>query len=348
VVRADRLGDVVLSTPVIETIKRHYPRSHVSMLVRENVVPLLQGLSGLDEVLVYRPEAEHSGFRGILRLARELGARNFRIAVVLQSQWPVAASLLLAGVRYRIGPLSKPHSYLFYNRGVRQRRSYVEMHETDYNLQLLRRLGIRITARAVEPTVHLADPVRLDAREWLRAQGSALNWPENHYLSLIRALLRDGRQVLVTGGPPEAELLARMRAELAHESQSAIVYGGGGAAGVDFLAGLFDHCSVVIAPSTGPLHVAAALGKPVVTFYPPIRVQSALRWGPYVSDEGRASILVPEVYCGQDFTCRGNQCNYFPCMSSLSVAQAMEAVNMQLARAQTVPSASAPAESRQD
>jgi heptosyltransferase-3 len=88
----------------------------------------------------------------------------------------------------------------------------------------------------------------------------------------------------------------------------------------------------VVAPSTGPLHIAVALKKPVVTFYPPIRVQSAIRWGPYINDDSQASLLIPEVYCGEDFKCRGNLCNYFPCMKTITVAQAVEQVGIQLAK----------------
>ena len=58
--------------------------------------------------------------------------------------------------------------------------------------------------------------------------------------------------------------------------------------------------------------------------------QSALRWGPYVKDESRASIMVPEAYCGQDFHCKGNLCNFYPCMKRISVPQALEQVHLQL------------------
>jgi ADP-heptose:LPS heptosyltransferase len=64
------------------------------------------------------------------------------------------------------------------------------------------------------------------------------------------------------------------------------------------LAGLQSLASLVIAPSTGPLHLAVALGRRVVCFYPNIPVQSPKRWGPYFSsgyDETRASVLVPDV-----------------------------------------------------
>jgi ADP-heptose:LPS heptosyltransferase len=129
----------------------------------------------------------------------------------------------------------------------------------------------------------------------------------------------------VTAGPTEAQLLDRIRQGLGKESASQVIfYGGEGVGELSELAGVLSHASLAVAPSTGPLHIAVALGVPVLTFYPPIRVQSALRWGPYVRDDRRAAILVPEVYCGQDFQCRGTLCHYFPCMKTLTVPQALE------------------------
>ncbi len=352
VVRPDRLGDVILSTPVFEAIKKHYPHAHLTVVVREAVAPLLRGLPAVDEVLVYDPERKHRGLRGLLLLGAQLRKRQFRIGVVLQSNWRVAAALLLGRVRYRIGPLSKPHSFLYYNRGVRQRRSHVEMHETDYNLQLLRRLGIRVASRKIPTRVHVPAEVAGRARSWLLSRGwdpalplvavhpgmggSALNWPEPHYVELIRACLRESRAVLLTAGPQEAGLVGRIRDSLGPLGEKLICYLNNGHESVALLGGLYRQASLVVAPSTGPLHLAVAVGTPVVTFYPPIRVQSAVRWGPYLPDESRASILVPEVYCGEDFTCRGSLCHYYPCMKGLTVAQALEQASHQLSHAKTI------------
>jgi ADP-heptose:LPS heptosyltransferase len=302
----------------------------------------------VDEVVVYDPDRKHKRLKGLLLLAAQLRKREFRIGVVLQSNWRVAAALFLGRVRYRIGPLSKLHSLLFYNRGVRQRRSHVEMHESDYNLQLLRRLGIRVASRKIGTQVQLADDSVAAARAWLIERGwdpaqllvavhpgmggSALNWPETHYVEFVRAILRDNRAVLLTAGPAEAPLAARIKAALGPLGDKLISYVNTASDPVTFLGSLYRHASLVVAPSTGPLHLAVAVGAPVVTFYPPIRVQSAVRWGPYLPDETRASILVPEVYCGEDFACRGSLCHYYPCMKSLTVAQALEQANIQLAR----------------
>ena len=348
VARPDRLGDVILSTPVLDVLKNHYPGSHITFLVRDPVVSVVKGLRSVDQIMVYDPEGRHKGLAGFFRLMEEIRKQNFQIGVVLQSQLRIAAALFGAGVPHRVGSLTKPHSFLFYNRGSQQHRSHVEMHEADYSLQLLRKLGIRAGTRKVATAVHVSPEAQKFAKDWLTEKGwksgdssklivvhpgmggSALNWPETHYIELIRALSKEGHQVLVTGGPGEGLLLGRIHDELARTLEKVFFYGGPEAGAVDHLAALMSHASVVIAPSTGPLHLAVALGKPVVTFYPPVRVQSAIRWGPYVSDESKASILVPEVYCGQDFHCIGSLCNYHPCMKSMTVGQTLEQIHKQL------------------
>jgi heptosyltransferase-3 len=357
VIRPDRIGDVILSSPVFELIKRHYPRAHLTVLVQESVLPILKGLKSVDHFIAFDPHGVHAGFKGFFRLVTEIRRRHFRIAIVLQTNWKVSAAVFFAGVRYRVGPLSKLHSYLFFNRGMRQKRSHVEMHETDYNLQLLRKLGARIGTRQIPTQIFIPEETQRRASEWLKQKGwdpkealilvhpgmggSALNWPEPHYMELIRCLVEEGRQVLVSGGPMENALLDRIELSLtqvpASEKTKVIFYrsrphNSPTGETVDFLAALCSFSQLVIAPSTGPLHIAVALRKPVVTFYPPIRVQSAVRWGPYIEEESQASILVPEVYCGQERECLGKVCNYFPCMKSLTVKQTLNEIHSQLAK----------------
>lgn len=349
VVRADRVGDVILSTPVFEVLKRHYPGSHLTVMVREAIAPVIANLPSVDEVMVYDPDGRHSGMGGLFNLISDFREKDFKIAVVLQSQKKIAAALFAAGVKYRVGPLSKPHSFLFYNRGIRQHRSQVEMHESDYNLQLLRRLGIRVGTRNVPTRVTVRPEMREWARGWLVERGwkpenrlvvvhpgmggSALNWPESHYVEFIRVLLMEGTQVAVTCGPTEGHILERIQKDLGPAKDKAIYYGGTGVGSLDHLIGLFSWADLVVAPSTGPLHLAVSIGRRVLSFYPPIRVQSAIRWGPYVADESRASVMVPEVYCGEDFRCRGNLCNYYPCMKTLTVTQALEEAHRQIGAA---------------
>jgi ADP-heptose:LPS heptosyltransferase len=79
------------------------------------------------------------------------------------------------------------------------------------------------------------------------------------------------------------------------------------------------------------MHLAVALGKKVITVFSPIKVQSAVRWGPYgvpsgsnlgISPNDQVSVLVPDVNCGEDFKCALSGCIYYPCMPRISVEDA--------------------------
>src|SRR5690242_16551498 len=98
VVRPDRLGDVILSTPVFRAIKDQYPEMRLTALVRENVVPILQGLSSLDQCFTYDPQGRHSGLKGLLKLRSEIRNGNFDAAVSLNTHWKIALAIWMAGV----------------------------------------------------------------------------------------------------------------------------------------------------------------------------------------------------------------------------------------------------------
>jgi ADP-heptose:LPS heptosyltransferase len=286
-------------------------------------------------------------------LVGELRAGKYDLALVLHAPAAVAFALVAAKIPVRVGPLSKWYSLLAYTCGIRQARSQVEMHEADYNLQLLRPLGIEVGSRTVAPRVAVSTEADREVSQWLDQShvdlrerpwvavhpgmgGSALNWPDSHYEELVSLLLEDGRGVIVTGGPTEQGVLEKYQ-RLFAERSSFRTFGGAQAADVQRLAALYGKMSLVIAPSTGPLHLAAAMQTPVVTFYPPIRVQSALRWGPYFAHEAttgdhRSSVFVPEVYCGQEFKCLGAPCASYPCMKSITVDQVVDAVRSKLGR----------------
>lgn len=356
VVRPDRIGDVVLSTPVLEALRGNFPDAEIHFLVRDAVVPVVEHNPHLNAVLEYRPDSAHRGFVGMLRLAREVRSRGFDLAVTLQASFPVSFALFLARVPRRIGPRSKWFSYVFFNSGVRQRRSAVEKHEADYNLALLEPLGIRVAPGYLEPLVQAGATARARVDAFLETLGlgvgkdfvvvhpgmggSALNWPEENYGSLAGRLARGGTPVVVTGSPAERELVERTAVDARGAAEGIAVHAywgelpGGVRAGLAEFMALLGRASVVVAPSTGPLHLASALGRPTVSFFPPIRVQSPRRWGPYTvsGGEGRHKVLVPEADCGQDFECLGPKCpNYF-CMDGISVDAVERSVLRFLAR----------------
>lgn len=348
VVRPDRIGDVVLSTPVFEALKSKNPETEIVALVREAVLPVVEHNPFLTKVIQYAPDGHHQGISGFWSLVKSLSSEKFDAVVILQVQWRVTLAVWLSRIPYRLGPYSKWYSYILLNRGTRQHRSLVEMHESDYNLMLLRRFGVQVSSREIQPLIVVDADAKERMRQFLKSEtleenqfvivhpgmgGSALNWPQGYYVDLISVLALRGLSVVVTGSAGERHLVDAIYKEVEEKvaaGKTAAKFGKVSkfigpmsASGLSDFIALESLSKLVVAPSTGPLHMATALGKSTVSFFPPIRVQSALRWGPYVKDENRHVVLVPGALCGQDFKCAGKRCHFYFCMERISVEEAV-------------------------
>lgn len=295
IVRPDRLGDVVLSTPVISALKTEKPQAEIYFLIRKSWAPLFKDLSALSGVILYEPEGQHAGARGWRKLVSEIKTFQFNAAVILQSTARVTAAVWAAGIKKRIGPWSRFHSFLFINNGARQHRSQVLKHEAEYNLDLLKLVGVN--AQQPKTGVNISSEAKTWAKNFWEKNssvkrigihpgmgGSAGNLPLQMYVELIRALSRENYEVLVSLGPMDFNVEKYLRIEIPE------IFAAGGnmrvfqdfSRDISFLGALFENCDFVIAPSTGPLHLAVALGRPVISFFPEKpEVQSSKRWGPY-------------------------------------------------------------------
>jgi ADP-heptose:LPS heptosyltransferase len=345
-VRTDKIGDVVLTTPAIAALRAKYPQAKIVGLTSPLASEIYRHNPHLTETIALDP-VQFNGFFGFWRLVGRLRKEKFEAAVVFQTKMKVALALLFAGIPIRIGPYSKWWSWISYNRGRRQSRSAVEMHEADYNIQLLRFFGISVADTWEKTHLKVDDGVRREAMRFFVEKGisrrfktvaihpgmsgSALNWPEHHYVNLARHLVKR-YNVIVTGGPGEGPLVERVFQGIARQQTYApdqpVFTKYIGEKGLAETIAVLDQCDAIVAPSTGPMHLAVALGKKVVSIFPPIKVQSAVRWGPYgipmgtnlgISPEDQASVLVPDVNCGEDFRCALSACIYYPCMPRVSV-----------------------------
>ncbi len=324
IARTDRLGDVVLSLPVFSDLKARHPGWELHALVAPEASPLVENDPGVARVWTARE-------RELPALAAELAAARFDAAVLLHYRQRLAAALRRAGVPRLIGPLSKWSSWLLLNEGVRQGRSRVQRHERDYNVLLARRLEgrgpppdagpppdprLRLTAAQIEAGRRFRAEGAPGARALVYVHpgsgGSALNWPPERFGAVAARLAAvPGVRVLLTGGAADAAIVARAQA----------------AAGpaVASVAGRFDLRSflsllaagdLLIGPSTGPLHMAAALGLAVVGVYPPLPAQSAARWGPLGP---RAQTVAATAACPARLSCRRERCRFWNCMLEIEV-----------------------------
>ncbi|MBU2643136.1 glycosyltransferase family 9 protein [bacterium] len=330
VARTDRIGDFVLTLPVLEVLRN--AGLAPSVLCRELVIPLLENNPFVDQVITVDgadsdPLAEilSAGFDGLLVLVND----------------PTIRRLLphLKDIPVRIGPLSKPAVFFSYTHPVLQKRSRSLMNEAEYNLELLEIFGLKPVAPP-RPRLYFQEAemgaLRKAHTDIFRVGpgaprivfhqgmgGSALNWGEQHYQDLLQGLLDAGYRIVLTGdGAEEAKRNRRLRLEMQSGFSDQLFDLTNGLSLRQFSV-LIHLCDLFIGPSTGPTHLANAAGTRIISFYPPIQVQSARRWEPYQSS---SHIYTPDVPCGQKYRCIREKCPHFYCMDNIKPGDVLKTI----------------------
>lgn len=210
------------------------------------------------------------------------------IAVSFQAPWWVSFALWREGVPTRSGVRSQWHSFIFLNKGLRQRRSLATQHEADYNLDLLLhafKIQEDITQEKT-PILKLVAPNNpgllekhhLMAGKYLVVHpgmaGSALNWPIPRYIELIEKVIPH-TPVVLTGTPADEPWLKDIKKHFNGDSRVLSLQN---ELKATELMTVLKNAKAVIVPSTGVAHIAASLGTSVLGLYSPLRVQHPRRW----------------------------------------------------------------------
>ena len=327
------LGDAVLSTPVLPALRKALPNAEIRLLCRATWVPLFVADPDLNGVISYRGK-----YRGFLSLVAELRRFLPDIAVILHGNDPDILPLaFLAGSRFivRIPTEGTRYGFLLSNRHrAGDRATVAGWHYIDNRLRILDTIGVAPIERY--PRIHLSPAVRagvvarmrtrLGGRTYWVMHACAADLYKTWPLEKTRALLERSKSahpavaVLLTGSRADREVLQSLAAGLED---------------VHVVAGEFDiaetaaclaGASCVVAPDTGVLHLAAALGAPVVGLYAPT---SASLVGPR-SREGTPVIIQKPATC--DPSC-AKQCPYTPhnCMDQIGVEEVRAALESALA-----------------
>lgn len=283
VIRLDLLGDVVLSIPAIEALGAAFPQARVDLLVLPYTAPLVEGLTGVGVVLqldvnAYRRVGGWRHVGQILATIHRLRRQRYDLAVGLSGLMG-GVFAALSGARWRVGYEGETYRGC-YNVPVPGRRYERPHHEVEYGLDLVRALGTRAPSRA--PRVHrraLKHPPAGATFRVLRSKpdapyavlvpgasnGTAKRWPAPFWSQLGDRLAREGHlSILISGAASERAL-----AEAVARGMATPAVNTAGETTVEGLVDLLAGAAVVVAGDTGPLHLAAALGTPVVGIYGP-------------------------------------------------------------------------------
>jgi ADP-heptose:LPS heptosyltransferase len=337
-VRTDRIGDVVLSLPCAALLKRALPGARITFLAREYTAPLVRLSPDVDEVLVDNPAD------GAPLLAARLRGRRFDAAVLLHPTARLAWALWRARIPVRAGTAYRWYGFLL-NHRVRLHRRYSLRHELEHNLDMAARgLGLEQPSAngqrmAFPPRIVIPDELAaVTLAKWgiprdrpfvvihPGSGGSAMDWPLERFAQLVDRIQHSESgiqniKVVVTLGPGEEQLKERLEPHL--KTEPAWISG----LTLPELAAVLSRAALVVANSTGPLHIAAAAGTSVIGLYCPVAPCHPRRWGPY--GPGHAVIMPdPDRTCRE---CRGRRCPQYDCMRSIPVSRVSEQVHHMLA-----------------
>ena len=327
VVRLDSLGDVIVSGPAIRAIAAS---AEVTLLCGPNGEPAARALPGVHEVLVWdcpwiSNPAPPATPETLGELTALLGDRVPEEAVILtsfhQSPLPLALVLRLAGVE-RITAASVDYAGSLLDVRLRPGEDLdEEQPEPTRALEIAAAAGYRLPSEDdgrlhVRRPRDVADLLGDDPGPYVvvhpGASVTSRRWPAGHHREAVRLLTAQGVRVVVTGGPGERDLTRYVADGRATDL--------GGRTDFGSLAGVLAEAAAVIVGNTGPAHLAAAVGTPVVSLYSPLL--PAIRWAPYG---------VPvELLGDQDAPCRltrARECPVpgHPCLSRVAPVEAVEA-----------------------
>jgi len=321
VVRPDRIGDVVLSTPVYHTLKDSFPGSFIGALVSPGTRPLLEMNPHVDLILT-DSSTQHDFWEKV----REIRSHKFDTALLLMPTQRHAYMMFLAGIPQRVGVGHILYEILTMMKGV-SRRNYIPLrHESDYMLDLARKIGA--TAVWTRPEVFLSPDEKETAREYLRSKGitsdgkivgihpgsghSAPNWTIDRYVELANRLVDSGMQVVITGDRMEYDLAAAFGRNGNPDLKNTI-----GELSLRQLAAVISRLDLFISGSTGPMHIAAALGIKTVSMFCPLTACSPKLWGPLGNS---ATVISPdELFCKTKCPGDPHICTFGTCDEGITV-----------------------------
>ncbi|MEE8434699.1 MAG: glycosyltransferase family 9 protein [bacterium] len=333
IVRNDGLGDFILTLPLIASLKAQWPGCHVTVLVHAALIPLIPLLPDIDAAIpdagvllkrhegLFSPREREAGNR---QLESRLRGEGFDAALVVYAEAATASMVRRAGIPFRAGPLRRLFFWRF-NAPFRASRKASSNPEYQLNLGYLPLLGLRPdfqTPRLLLPPPPMDFQAPFAVIHPHKRSGTALTWPMENQVTLVRELVSRGLAVRIVGDEADRPVL---------EQWFGAVHGAQLHIGLPLpeLTALIAGARVFIGNSSGPLHLAGLTGTPHVAFYPQNRVSAPARWRtlphPSAPEDFRRYLLASEFPVGC-VTCQGERCPHFNCVASIGTATAMAAV----------------------
>jgi len=331
------VGDAVMCIPALRMIRDLRPKAEIAILARPWVADLYRGQGYADRIVVYDNRGKHRGFWGRERLAAELRREKFDAALLFQNAFEAAWLAWRARVPERIGYARDGRSWFLTRSIPIPAKGEAPGHEAYYYLELLRRAGwIERLPRIEEISIAVPEEDRQRARERLAAggvrkeslrvafapgaaYGSAKCWEPERYAALADQLIAAfDADVIFFGAPQEREMAARIAHAMRRRAFNLV-----GATNIGELPALLSSCRLFIGNDSGAMHVAGAVGVPVIGIFGPTDPEGTRPMTP------QFTLIREPVECSPCFL---RKCPIdHRCMTRISVERVFEAARISLA-----------------
>jgi heptosyltransferase-2 len=267
------IGDAVMTTPAMGALRSSFPAAEIVVVANPLVAELFRYHPYCDRVLVFDKKGAHRGLTGLLRFCGMLRRERFDLAILLQNAAEAAVMAFLAGVPRRAG-FGTDGRRLLLTHAVAVGEAERRLHHTRYYLRMLEGLGIR----GGDGSLRLA--CTDDELGWARqllgegmsvainpgaAYGSAKRWYPERFAEVGNRLAAEyGARIVLTGGPAEMEIGRDIAAAMPVAPLNLI-----GKTSVRQMMAVLSLCHLVVTNDSGPMHVAAAFGVPIVAIFGP-------------------------------------------------------------------------------
>ncbi|NLU15075.1 MAG: putative lipopolysaccharide heptosyltransferase III [Serratia liquefaciens] len=295
IVKLRHHGDMLLITPVINTLQQNYPQAQIDVLLYKETQEMLASHPALSNVFVidrqWKKQGTNAHLSHELNLIRQLKARRYDLVVNLADQWRSAILARLTGARIRLGfdfPKRQGFLWRHCHTHLVPVSDHARLHTVEQNLSLLQPLSL--------PSVSQQVTMSYPPQDWqaceqlLQQQGITGDyivvqptsrwffkcWSEEKMAATISALQADGHSLVITSGPDpkEREMVARILALCPPQGVVSLA----GQLTLRQLAALIDHAKLFIGVDSVPMHMAAALQTPCVALFGPSKL---VFWRPW-------------------------------------------------------------------